>query len=140
MYRRRLHFEELGKALVTHKFIAGSGFHELCCQLIFDRKFNAKNKEHHKAQCQLCEATDNRTPSRCDKSNKYIYVKPIFVTVVRFAQKLTCIYISNQAHTKKKFTTRVNLTGNMKHAAISEHDARTWLFLGKLAEIQFAEF
>ncbi|KRX50989.1 hypothetical protein T05_6630 [Trichinella murrelli] len=51
MYRRRLHFEELGKALVTHKFIAGSGFHELCCQLIFDRKFKAKNKEHHKAQC-----------------------------------------------------------------------------------------
>ncbi|KRX57237.1 hypothetical protein T09_15530, partial [Trichinella sp. T9] len=31
---------------------------------------------------------------------------------------------SNQAHTKKTFTTRVNLTGNMKHATISEHDAR----------------
>ncbi|XP_003373563.1 conserved hypothetical protein [Trichinella spiralis] len=79
----------------------------------------ASNKKS--SRCQLCEATDNKTPSRCEKKKQLsLYVKPIFVTIVRFAQKITC----NEAHTKKKFISRVNLTGNMKHVTISEHDAR----------------
>ncbi|KRX77539.1 hypothetical protein T06_9430 [Trichinella sp. T6] len=50
-----------------------------------------------------------------------IYVKPILVSVVRFAQKITYTYIT---HSKKKVTTRVNLTRNMTDVTISEHDKR----------------
>ncbi|KRZ73173.1 PiggyBac transposable element-derived protein 4 [Trichinella papuae] len=75
MYRRCLYLEELGKALKVQSEEQGTSQSTVQA---------ASNKK--RSRCQLCDVADNKTSTRCVKCNKYIYVKPILVSIACFAQ------------------------------------------------------
>ncbi|KRZ73174.1 PiggyBac transposable element-derived protein 4, partial [Trichinella papuae] len=97
MYRRCLYLEELGKALVTPQILRGKWLPRALMSAHLVQKVQseeqgtsqstvqaASNKK--RSRCQLCDVADNKTSTRCVKCNKYIYVKPILVSIACFAQ------------------------------------------------------
>ncbi|KRZ12308.1 PiggyBac transposable element-derived protein 4 [Trichinella zimbabwensis] len=97
-YRRRLYLEELGKALITPQILRRKRIPRAFMSAHLVQKVQSEEQgtagstvqaasNRKRSRCELCDATDNKTSTRCVKCSKYICKAHTCIYCVHCADK-----------------------------------------------------